>query len=402
MNKIKLNIATRKQCTGCMACADACAKGALKIIVADDGHFYPQWNKEACVDCGLCEKCCPVTNHITDKIDVKESKPYAAWTTNEVLIKNSASGGVFAALAKYVLDAGGTVIGAASKGREVRHIAIDKIENLPLLQGSKYLQSNTQGIYKQVRSLLKDGKKVLFSGTGCQVGGLLSFLGKKYDNLITVDLVCAGVPSSFVMQRFCKEEKIEPKTIRWRDKENGWKHGLQLTLWTDNEIIKPKTATCFFWGGFLGGMTHRYSCFDCLFCGKERLSDITIADYWGVKGFDHQQYNGISVLIVHTDKAANLCERCELELHPTSWEDCIRKNPRIVNGHRPCQWMNFERKFVPYAFKHFSYATLQKIYAGNISSRDWLWLPYKIFKFCRWKISGWTVSNQTKKILKKK
>ena len=384
-----------------MACADACRHGALAMSLRADGHWYPEVNAAACVGCGLCERACPARNGLAYGSTDGKSVPLAAWATDKDLIRRSASGGVFAAVTLYVLSTGGYVAGAVSAGREVRHIVTNKTEDLPLLQGTKYLQSDTRGAYRDVKRLLALGETVLFSGTGCQVGGLLQYLGKAYDNLFTIDLICAGVPSSLVMSRYCEEEKISPKSIRWRDKENGWKHGLQLTVTTEKGQYKPETAGCFFGGGFLGGMTARWSCYNCRFTGTDRLSDFTIGDYWGApKTFEPQWHDGVSVLVVHTEKGKALLAECGVETKSTTWRESVRCNPRILLGTRPLSWANWERRLLSWNFRHLSYATLKKLYASNIRKNDVLWLPYKVFKFLRWRIAQSLTTRRVNKILK--
>lgn len=395
-----ISLPFQKDCTGCMACADACRHEALKILTCDDGHKYPMVDDSKCIACGACEKACPIHEKLPYGNNFGKSIPFAAWCTDKELITRSASGGVFAAVAAQVLSAGGYVSGAVSIGKDVKHIVIDSLKDLHLLQGSKYLQSDTRGVYKQVKKLLIDGNTVLFSGTGCQVAGILQYLGKKYDRLITIDLICAGVPSSLLMSRFCEEENLNPEHIRWRDKENGWRHGLQLTITTNNQKNRWKTKNCFFWGGFLGGMTSRWSCYNCHFTGTDRISDLTIGDYWGCQEWKEQWHDGVSVLIAHSPKGRELVESSKLAIRPTSWADCVRENPRIILGRRPMQELILERKMIAWAFKHLSYETLNKIYAGNIQKRDILWLPYKLFKMLRWQLTQFITKKRVKTILK--
>lgn len=394
------HLASRKECTGCMACADACRHGALRMVTGADGHFYPQVDPNVCIGCGACEKVCPVQSGMPYGANRGKSKPFAAWAVDKELLSNSASGGVFAAIATHILENGGYVAGAVSTGDDVKHIVIDSCAQLHLLQGSKYLQSDTRGVYKEVKKLLVAGNTVLFSGTGCQVAGLLCFLGKKYDRLFTIDLICAGVPSRLVMSRFCKEEKLSPEYIRWRDKEDGWQHGLRLTITSEGVKKRWKRQNCFWWGGFLGGMTNRYSCYDCRFSGADRKADLTIGDYWGCKDWKEQWHDGVSVVIVHSGAGQALIESSRLETRSTTWQDCTRENPRIVLGKRPVRWMLVERRIVPWAFKHLGYGALQKIYAGNIRRNDFLWLPYKVFKLVRWRLMQRLTNKHGSKILK--
>mgnify|MGYP000121543680 CR=1 FL=1 len=398
MIKNKIHIASVRECTGCMACIDACGTKALTLVVGNDGHYYPKWNETLCVQCGRCEQTCPVANKLDYAQNTAQSKPFAAWSTSDDLIMRSASGGAFSAIAAYVLEKGGAVCGAVSRGKFVKHIIIEKKQDLPLLQGSKYLQSDLTGIYKNIKKALLTSKTVLFSGTGCQVAGLLSFLGKKYDNLITIDLVCAGVPSLFVMERFCMEEKLNPTHIRWRDKENGWQHGLQLTVHLEDTQKKYPTNTCFFGGGFLNGLTNRKSCYDCKFCGSHRKADLTIADFWGISKYKEQQYKGISLLIAHSQKGLEISQSSQLELHPTTWAECLPHNPRIVYG-KKLYALLIERKLLPYAFKHFKYTTLKAIYAGIFDKNFWWKTFYKIIRYARWRISMRIINKKVSKII---
>lgn len=398
-------LASKKQCTGCMVCSDACPKQAIRMIIGEDGHFYPEVNIEKCVKCHICENVCPVVTEYTyTSSNSANSAFYAAWVNDDSLRLTSTSGGIFAGIAKNILEQGGVVVGAISDGINVRHIIIDNIDNLYKLQGSKYLQSNTEGIYKRVKEILNKGQLVLFSGTGCQVAGLLSFLKSKYNNLVTVDLVCAGVPSHFAIDRFCTEERIKPDMIRWRDKENGWRHSLQISIYNQFNVLKYSPSDCFFGGCFLSGNTNRWSCYNCRFSGLNRKADFTIADFWGIKNywniptFTKEQYKGISLLIVHSDTGYKLLRESNISFYETTLTNAIRQNPRVILGRR---YITFERRILPLAFRYFSYKNLKKIYGGTIYNSEILWLPYKIFRFFRYLCISKLLNIRVKTILSK-
>ena len=395
-------LASKQTCSGCMVCLDSCPTKALTLSVGNDGHLYPSFSLDKCIGCLKCERTCPIVNKFEYTVSRTNSKPWKAWDSNKKSRIRSTSGGVFAALARLILSKGGVVYGAINEGLNVKHIRIDDIKNLFLLQGSKYLQSKTNGIYSTVKNDLESGNLVLFVGTGCQVAGLLSFIGKPNDRLITIDLICAGVPSMLSLECFCKEENIDPKSISWRNKDNGWKHGLQLTIETLNgEIHKYNPSNSFFGGAFLGGCTNRYSCYDCRFCGINRKSTFTIGDFWGITDLPKEEvWNGVSLLITHNTQAEELLNQSDIEAIEADWYDAISHNFRTVLGKRPLQWLNFERKLLPYAFKHFSYSTLSTLYAGTRSNSLLYWI-LKIFKYPRYLVSKFIVNRQNKRIISK-
>lgn len=399
--KFKPSLASEMECSGCMACIDACHHSALSVEVGSDGHYYPHFLVEKCVQCGACEKVCPIKADIKYGENIGISEPFGVWSRDKELSRQSASGGAFAAIAAYVLGKGGYVVGAISEGDTVKHVIINSLDQLWMLQGSKYIQSNISGIYREVKKLLVSGKQVLFTGTGCQVAALLCFLKKKYNNLFTIDLICAGVPSRLLITRFCEEEKVKPLMIRWRDKENGWQHGLQLTILSSNSSKKCKTENCFFGGGFLGNLTSRYSCYNCKFTGTDRKSDLTIGDFWGCQNWKEQQYDGISLLIVHSSAGKELMRKSNLEVNKVTWRECISFNPRIVTGKNPLRWTLIERSMINFFFQKLSYKTLNKVYAGSVKRSDLLWLPYKILTNIRWRLTNLLVKRKINKILKK-
>lgn len=198
-------LASLSDCTGCNLCVDSCPTGAIMSIIDIEGHISYTINNDKCIECGKCERSCPVVTHYsygTNELD--KSFVYAAWSKDTLTRKNSASGGVFAELAKAILQRGGIVIGASMECNKVKHIEIDRVEDIPKLQGSKYTQSSTSGIFNIVKSHLLNGRLVLFSGLGCQVAALLKYVDKleSKENLFTVDLICGGVPSSFLISKY--------------------------------------------------------------------------------------------------------------------------------------------------------------------------------------------------------
>ena len=304
-----LKLTSNQNCCGCTACASICPKGCIAMTPDSEGFCYPQIDEANCINCGLCEKVCPLL-HKPAQHDVLNV--YGAKNSDDSVRFTSSSGGMFTLFAEWVLNSGGTVFGAElDENLQVRHTAIESTDTLPKLRGSKYVQSNMNGIFKQVRTLLNSGKPVLFSGTPCQIAGLKGFLMKDYANLITVDVVCHGVPSAKVYNKHLQEiaaaagEAVQQ--VKFRDKANGWKQGETLFLTAHQRFGAPKRQETYM-RLFLNNVSIRPSCADCAFNNKHSLADITIADYWGVdKQFpEFDDDKGVTLVLINTVKGQQL------------------------------------------------------------------------------------------------
>lgn len=386
MGEPTAHLARQKECTGCLVCIDACSHQAIDCYIGMDGHYYVKIN-DKCVGCKVCESVCPIVSK--QKYEKGECATfYAAWNKNEADRAKSASGGAFSAIAKYILEQGGAVVGANIENIcDVRHIVIDDAKDIYKLQGSKYTQSDTKGIYKGTYRLLKEKKTVLFSGVGCQIGALLSYLkNKRYEGtLITIDLICGGVPSKLLLKKFVENEPYSiNKILSFRTKEHGWKpNGFVYNLKvedTEGTIhdytgIKNLVTT-----GFSTELTERYSCYDCKFVGKKRLSDFTLGDLWGDYEYPQEHCNGLSLVIAHNQKAEALLQSMHtyLQIEPCDERHASKTNFRLVDGHNVKKYA-FERRYLEKIFSKASYKTLKKIYADDYKLFS-PWIALKIFR----------------------
>ena len=304
-----IKLADKDKCTGCAACQQSCIHGAIGMVRDDEGFLFPVINEGKCVECGLCQKRCPELNPIA-RLDYTKQEVYAMISKDDRAV--SSSGGAFSVFAHWILKQGGVVFGATiDKNLKVYHICINKEENLNLLRGSKYVQSDLRDSYKTVKKNLCKGIKVLFTGTGCQVAGLYAYLGgKRFENILyTLDLVCHGTPSQGIFDSYI--QKLEKKLaingenierFRFR-KFDSWSIVPAIKLSETKEHILTLSENCYM-DAFFDGITFRESCFLCQYCNTQRIGTFTIADFWGIgrhgKKFSHNVACGVSLVIDNT------------------------------------------------------------------------------------------------------
>lgn len=338
-------LASKSQCTGCQACASICPKNCISMVTAGGGFRLPDISTENCAQCGKCEKVCPVLH---TQIVSTNTLAFAIKNRNEKERKDSTSGGIFSLLAKFVLNQNGIVFGAAySENFEVRHVAITDSNHLSLLQGAKYIQSIVGDAFEEAKKELETGRTVLFSGTPCQCAGLKSFLGKTYDNLLTMDLICHGVPSPKVWQAYIdyrsqKENNgVRPQRINMRSKSSGWsRYGYSTEFdYGDGKISQIGNGHDLFMKAFVGNICLRASCSDCKMKGVERCTDFTLGDYWGIWN-QHPEFDdnkGTSVVFVHTQKGREILEQLsdKMDCLKVDIEDAYKENGSLVNSSRP-------------------------------------------------------------------
>ncbi|MDD4716113.1 MAG: Coenzyme F420 hydrogenase/dehydrogenase, beta subunit C-terminal domain [Oscillospiraceae bacterium] len=335
-NQFEIHLAPREECTGCAACASACPKGCISMEADGEGFSRPAV-REGCTGCGACRAACPVFAAVQPP---KEPAVFAAWNKDRAVRRRSASGGVFPILAEDVLARGGAVYGAAFDGTfRLVHICVTSPGELSRLQGAKYVQSDLSGVYPKVRSQLKQGRTVLFSGTPCQVAGLYQYLKEPYDTLITCDLVCHGVPSPEVWKRY-KEELERGKgplqSVSFRDKRDGWSRARFLAEYEDQSADSAPLAKTPYGRGFGMALFLRPSCYRCRYAAPGRRADFTLGDFWGVdrKALprDVSPEEGISLALLHSRKSRTLFEaqkdKCGFVKRPFS--EAAAGNPRLL------------------------------------------------------------------------
>ena len=331
------NLNIKLECAGCRMCEQICPKNAIKMEDDEEGFLRPVVDEDLCINCGLCIKRCPQRNEVEKSRENQTA--YAAKIKNIDTLKNSSSGGVFSVLANEYIKNNGKVYGAAyDENFNVMHIGVDTLEGLKKIRGSKYVQSNTLDTYSNVKKDLQEGKQVLYSGTACQIAGLNKFLDKNYENLLTVDIVCHGVPSQKLFKKY--KEYIENKyngrieEISFRNKEKrGW--GLNLKIKLDNgKIIRKFAYIDPYYKAFVNGDIYRECCYNCKYANSNRVGDITLADYWGVANVHPEFYDGkgVSAVIVNNQKGIDTWNKVkdELEYIETSVEFIKKYNPNLV------------------------------------------------------------------------
>ena len=307
------DIIESQDCVGCGACAEICPKKCIELTVNKEGFKYPTINTEQCINCKQCRKVCPALN--SEKVKLPKGKVYAAVNKNHSILMESSSGGIFSSISQFVLNHNGIVFGAAfDKNMILIHSSVDNKKDLERLRGSKYLQSDIQNVFKKIRKLISEKRYVYFVGTSCQVAALRLFLKTDSEFLITSDLICHGVPSPKAFNIFLKEierkKNIKIIQYKFRDKSiNGWNCSSSTAIAIDNKnnhikkIYYNSIQNAYF-TAFINGALNRECCYKCKFTTEKRVSDITLADFWGINMFSnkfHCDY-GVSLVIINSDK----------------------------------------------------------------------------------------------------
>lgn len=366
----KIELCDIYSCTQCYACVDACPKKCISMIESKDGFKIPSIDRNECVECGVCLKSCHRTTTFVEY--KKPLKTLACWTKIKSDREKSSSGGAFSVLARKTLSEGGVVFGASMcEDLKVRHISIDDEKKIFLLQGSKYVQSFLGDVFIQTKRLLQNGRSVLFTGTPCQVGALLTYLKKKYDNLLTCDVVCHGVPSQkafdIYIDKIGKRNKCNNFKFRFT---KGWGFQLSSQLGPKTSLVMPSKA--YFLRAFTKGLMFSEACYSCVYARPERVSDFSLADYWGLGvkiPFNHPTKKGISLMLVNSEKGLAYIKNCrDLFFEERPFEEAVEGNYNLSHTSERPQGRDtyFEDS------KVMDISILSKKYGISASFRDYL------------------------------
>lgn len=342
------SLAEYSKCTGCSACAAACPKLCIQMEADKDGFWYPKVQSENCINCKRCEEACPVLHPADTK--KQETRAYAAYSLNLSLRTASSSGGIFSELATEALKQKGVVYGAAYDSRfRVRHIRVTAPDELERLRGAKYAQSDLADCFPEIRAYLKSGTPVLFSGTPCQTAGLKSYLGQPYSNLLCVDFVCHGVPSPTAWDRYVQYRAdldnggALPERINLRCKESGWSrysYSVDFRYSHGTRYVR-KNGEDPFMRLFVGDYISRESCGNCPAKGYDRVSDLTLGDFWGIWNVLPEMDDdcGTSLILTHSPKGEQALKAVSdrVRLQEVTLAQASQENPSLLSAsqHKP-------------------------------------------------------------------
>ena len=341
-----IQIVDKSKCCGCNACGDICPKDAITFKIDIEGFWYPEVNMDCCIDCGLCEKVCPILHPADKIIRYQEAKVFAAYTKDEKIRLDSTSGGIHSMLAQKMYDKHAYVGGAIyNEDHTVSQIVDDSPLMLPQIRSSKYLQSNSTGVYKEIRNLLKAGKQVFYCGCPCQIHALYNVLGnKEYDNVITCDFICRGVNSPKVFLKYMEmlERQYGAKAvkIKFKAKKWGWHNfSMRVDFANGKQYCKDRWHDLFFIGYLQSGNFARPSCYECPFKGFPQKADITLADFWGIEKIDSSmdQDKGTSLVMVNSEKGMKLFEEVKSSIvwKEFTMDDARKGNPAMDSSLKP-------------------------------------------------------------------
>lgn len=365
------NNGNKTECCGCTACMEVCPKDAITMKPDEKGYFYPAIDKELCIDCGLCGRTCGFVKEDQKTGSEKPLKAIGLKHKNKYVRQKSRSGGAFTVITDYVLENGGCIFGVVlDNDNVVRHILAEDSKTRDKMRGSKYVQSDMNHCFRKAKEQLDNGRLVAFSGTACQIDGLKSYLRKDYENLITIDIVCHGVPSPKLWKDYLdyinKRYKRGITDFDFRDKSIlGWDMHLESFKVNKKKIVARDYSRL-----FQKNLNLRESCFNCKYCSLNRVADFTLADFWGVdafrKGFNDNK--GISLLFVNTQKAIQIYKNAGFDTEVELFE-CENYNFSQPNLKAPTQKPeNYDQFWEDYTEKGFEHIVNHNVKNGFIDN----------------------------------
>ena len=392
------SVIDKKDCCGCALCFNICPTNAIEMVEDEFGFTYPKIDKNKCIECGLCKKKCIYSSKNKKLNEPIES--YVASSKDNELIMKSASGGIFASLARRILQKNGVVYGATLKkvGKEfeVKHIRIENLEGIKEIQGSKYIQSDIRYIYKLIDEDLKKKKKVLFSGTPCQVDAVKQFFNKINERqLFTIDIICHGVPNIKMFNDYIrvleKKEKGLIDRFCFRDKTKSWGLYASFNLKRKGKVYKKikKSYELSFYQLFLDSEIYRKNCYYCPYAGGKRAGDITIGDYWEIEK-EHPEYlnlcdikKGVSCILINTEQGKELFSMISNDVHCLKSEFSKVKKHNAQLEHPSILKENYEQ--ILKLYKNNGYESIEKYYIKKnfikiLIKKIWYIIPEKIRK----------------------
>jgi coenzyme F420-reducing hydrogenase beta subunit len=322
-------------CVGCGSCALICPQNCIKMFPDQEGFLYPELDATQCISCGLCRTHCPITNEVCN---TEPLYCYGFIHKDEDVLMDSSSGGAFTAFAEYVLENRGHIYGTSfNEKTEAKTVVIKNSGELQLLRGSKYVQSDTNGQYENIKADLESDIIVLYCSTPCQVAGLKAYLNKDYSNLLTLDLFCHGTPSPLLFKKYIewltRNQKGNISSYKFRKKEFGWgTQGSYNISMTERKIISTYDP---YYYSFLVGKTYRISCYECKYASPQRAGDISIGDFWGIEK-THPEVptnKGVSAILINNEKGAQIFNRIKESgfVFQTNFYDIANNNSQLLH-----------------------------------------------------------------------
>lgn len=363
MESLEMVYKQKNECCGCTACENICPKNAITMQADSEGFLYPVIDQNDCINCNLCVNICSFSKKKLNDSNINILEVYAAKNINDEVRLSSSSGGVFTAISDYILEKNGIVFGALiNEKMEVVHQKVTTKKERDKLRGSKYVQSNLRGVFRDVKSLLKDGNTILFTGTPCQIDGLKGYLkNQDTSRLLLCDIVCHGVPSPLIFKEYI--DFIQKKTnntlidYKCRDKSNGWHIHTEKAIFLNGKEDNTSSFLRIYKNLFYSHNILRPACHNCKYTNLNRSSDLTISDFWGIEKSmpDFDDNKGISLLLINSEKGRKCFEDIieNIEYRISNTKDCLQ--PQLIKPtEASIERENFWKDYNKFGFKYIS------------------------------------------------